>query len=465
MADIAVSAALVLVEEVFSFLEREIHVPRKFHRHRLSKYAESVVYHVKHWGARHEMSSEVQRINGRMNNIIDMDRLRKIASEEGPSSGARVEFYHVTPKEDDMLGFEGHKETLIHHLVGGSSSRSRFKTIWVVGLGGSGKTILVKNIYETKKILKQYDCHAWIHVSRCCKINEVLQSMLKQLCKGMEESNLPIEDVRAKVRNHLQQRRYLIVLDDVWSKDDWECIVNALPQGSGGSKIVVTSRNHNVANSCVESSDYYILELKGLEWKKAWHLFCKKAFPSNEGFCPRELLEWSQKIVKKCEGLPLAIAAVGSLLSKKRQNPNEWKKLHDSLGSEIGSDYNLAIISRILLPSYKDLPNNLKNCFLYFSIFPEDYSIERGRLICLWIAEGFIKQREGKTLEDDAEDYLSELIGRNLVEVSKWDFDGRVSSCRVQNLIREFIILKSKEENFVKVLAESNLGFPTDYKI
>ncbi|KAK0601575.1 hypothetical protein LWI29_025465 [Acer saccharum] len=289
--------------------------------------------------------------------------------------------------------------------------------------------------------------------------------MLKQLCKGMEESNLPIEDVRAKVRNHLQQRRYLIVLDDVWSKDDWECIVNALPQGSGGSKIVVTSRNHNVANSCVESSDYYILELKGLEWKKAWHLFCKKAFPSNEGFCPRELLEWSQKIVKKCEGLPLAIAAVGSLLSKKRQNPNEWKKLHDSLGSEIGSDYNLAIISRILLPSYKDLPNNLKNCFLYFSIFPEDYSIERGRLICLWIAEGFIKQREGKTLEDDAEDYLSELIGRNLVEVSKWDFDGRVSSCRVQNLIREFIILKSKEENFVKVLAESNLGFPTDYKI
>ncbi|KAK3198631.1 hypothetical protein Dsin_022046 [Dipteronia sinensis] len=523
MADIAVSAALVLVEEVFLFLEREanlkkdvrddfqkirgwlstvqaclqhmdgkegdeimqkdrvrqvrdlayeiedvldefkIHVPQKFHRHRLSKYAESVVYHFKHWGALHDMSSEVQRINGRMNNIIDMDRLRNIiSSEEGSSSGARVELYHVTPKEDDMVGFEGHIEALIHHLVGGSRSRSRSrrKTIWVVGPGGSGKTILVKNVYESKKILKQYDCHAWIHVSRGCKINEVLLSMLKQLCKGREESNLPTEDIRAKVRNHLQRRRYLIVLDDVWSKDVWECIVNALPQGSGGSGIIVTSRNLNVALSCVESSDY-IHELKGLEWEEAWHLFCKKTFQNNEGCCPKELLEWSENIVTKCERLPLAIAAVGSLLSKKRQTPNEWKKLHDSLGS----DYNLAIISRILLPSYKDLPNNLKNCFLYFSIFPEDYSIERGRLIRLWIAEGFIKERRGKTLEDVAEDYLSELIGRNLVEVSKWDFDGRVSSCRVQNLIREFIISKSKEENFVEVLAKSNLGIPADYKI
>ncbi|KAK4850206.1 hypothetical protein QYF36_004768 [Acer negundo] len=113
----------------------------------------------------------------------------------------------------------------------------------------------------------------------------------------------------------------------------------------------------------------------------------------------------------------------------------------------------------------RDWLSTVQACLQRMDGKEEDYSIERGRLIRLWIAEGFIKKREGKTLEDDAEDYLSELIGTNLVELSKWDFDGRVSSCRVQNLIREFIILKSKEENFVKVLAESNLGIPTDYKI
>ncbi|KAK4852365.1 hypothetical protein QYF36_023329 [Acer negundo] len=226
-----------------------------------------------------------------------------------------------------------------------------------------------------------------------------------------------------------------------------------------------SSPRDSSGSSSSSPTNNYVLEIKGLEWKEAWNLFCKKAFPSSEGCCPRGLEEWSQKMVKKYEGLSSAIAAVGGLLSKKRQIPIEWKKLHDSLGSEIDSDYSLAIISRIYLPSYKDLSINLKNCFLYFSILPEDYSIARERLIRLWIAEGFIKERRDKTLEDVAEDYLNELIERNLVEVSKWDFNGRVRFCRVQNLIMEFIILKSKEENFVKVLAESDSSSSTDYKI
>ncbi|KAK1582912.1 hypothetical protein Q3G72_019482 [Acer saccharum] len=526
MAESAVSAALILVEEVLSFLEREtniqkdvrgdvqrirqwlstiqaslkhmdgkegddilkdrvsqvrdldydiedvldefrVHVPTKFHRHRISKYAEGVIHHFKHRNALREMSSEVQCINRRMNDIITLDRLRSISLEEGSSSGARVEICHVTPKEDDMVGFEGYKETLINYLV--RDSRLGLKHIWVVGIGGSGKTILVKNVYESKKVLKEYDCHAWIHVSRSCKINKVLRSMLKQLCKVRKQSDLlelDDEEVRDKLKSDLQQRRYLLVLDDVWFEDDLKSIVHDLPQGSGGSKIIVTSRNHILAKSCVGSSDYYILEIKGLEWKEAWDLFCKKAFPSNEKCYPREeLVEWSQKIVKKCEGLPLAIAAVGSLLSKKRQIPIEWKKLHDSLRSEINYDSNLAIISRIWSPSYKDLSINLKDCFLYFSIFPEDYSIARERLIRLWIAEGFIKEKEDKTLEDVAEEYLNELIGRNLVEVSKFDIDGRVRFCRVQNLITAFIILKSKEENFFKVISESDSSSSTNCKI
>ncbi|KAK4852726.1 hypothetical protein QYF36_026539 [Acer negundo] len=453
------------IEDVLD--EFKVHVPIKFHRHRILKYVEGVSHPVKHQKALRKMSSKVQHIKRRMDGITTLDPLiRSISLEEGSGSGAQVELCHVTPKDDDMVGFEGHKETLIKLLVADSRSTG-LKHIWVVGIGGSGKTILVKNVYESKKVLKEYDCHAWIHMSRSCKINKVLRSMLKQLCKVRKQPDLlelDDEEVRDKLKSDLQQRRYLLVLDDVWREDDWKSIVHALPQGSGGSKIIVTSPKHNLVKSCVGSSDY-ILEIKGLEWKKAWNLFCRKAFPSNGGCCPRELEEWSQKIVKKCEGLPLAIAAVGSLLSNKRRIPNMWKKLHDSLGSEIDSDSSLAIISRILLPSYKDLSINLKNCFLYFSIFPEDYSIARERLIRLWIAEGFIEERGGKTPEDVAEDYLNELIGRNLVEVSKFDIDGRVRFCQVQNFITAFIILKSKEENFLKVLSESDSSSSTDHKI
>ncbi|KAK4851103.1 hypothetical protein QYF36_012470 [Acer negundo] len=162
---------------------------------------------------------------------------------------------HVIPKEDDMVGFERLKETLIKLLVADSRSAG-LKHICVVGIGGSRKT----NVYESKKVLKMYDCHAWIPVSHSCKINKVLRSMLKQLCKVRKQPDLLELDegeVRDKLKKDLQRRRYLLVLDDVWGEDDWKSIVHALPQGSGGSKIIVTSPKHNLAKSCVGSSDYY----------------------------------------------------------------------------------------------------------------------------------------------------------------------------------------------------------------
>ncbi|OWM85910.1 hypothetical protein CDL15_Pgr012160 [Punica granatum] len=84
-----------------------------------------------------------------------------------------------------------------------------------------------------------------------------------------------------------------------------------------------------------------------------------------------------------------------------------------------------------LLPSYNDLRarSDLKSCFLYFGIFPEDYSIQQERLIRLWTAEGFVKKQRNKNLEEIAEDNLNVLIHRNLVTVCKRDIDGRVRSC------------------------------------
>ncbi|KAL6283313.1 hypothetical protein ACE6H2_014242 [Prunus campanulata] len=87
----------------------------------------------------------------------------------------------------------------------------------------------------------------------------------------------------------------------------------------------------------------------------------------------------------------------------------------------------------------------LQSCFLYFSLFPEDYSIKRERLIRLWVAEGFVRvtPRSGKTMEEVADGYLNELIGRYLVHVSSREIDGQVRTCRVLNLVREFIISKA----------------------
>ncbi|XP_062160738.1 disease resistance protein RPM1-like [Alnus glutinosa] len=158
-------------------------------------------------------------------------------------------------------------------------------------------------------------------------------------------------------------------------------------------------------------------------------------------------------IVRKCEGLPLAIVAIDGLLSTKDKVPLEWQKLHGSLSSELESNPQLTSITKILSLSYHDLPYYLKSCYLYFGIFPEDYSITSSRLLRLCVAEGFIKGKKSKPLEDVAEEYLMELINRNLVQVSFGELDYEIrTKYRIHDLLHEIILSKAEEMNFCQVL-------------
>nr|XP_048331710.1 disease resistance protein RPM1-like [Ziziphus jujuba var. spinosa] len=187
----------------------------------------------------------------------------------------------------------------------------------------------------------------------------------------------------------------------------------------------------------------------------AYELFCKRAFRVEfGGRCPPSLNDLSRKIVKKCGGLPLAIVAIAGLLSTKDRTVYEWDKLHSSLSSELESNPHLTSIKRILLLSYYDLPYYLKCCFLYFGMYPEDYSIKLSRLLRQWIAEGFIKSKKDKTLEGVAHQYLSELIHRSLVQISDVHFlRGTCKACRVHDLLHEVILKKMEDLIFCRVLS------------
>ncbi|XP_059638686.1 disease resistance protein RPM1-like [Cornus florida] len=441
--------------------EYMLYVPHRIHRHRLSNEARGFLNHVIHWRPLHEVISNIKEIKRKTDDILTLDLVcpaDTVTPEDGESSSSGVE-HHSTPQilEDEIVGIQKPREDLIRQLTGGGSNHL---TISVVGPGGSGKTLLVKSVYRSEEVQGHFDSHAWVRVSRSPKMRELINNILKQI--GVPEEELIVRegvDIQAKLRNYLHQKRYVFVLDDIWSKGDWERIKKVLPNGSSGIRIIVTTRNTDVASFCAESQ-HCIHSLNCLPWQEALGLFCKKAFQTSVENCPPLLEGWSQKIVKRCEGLPEAIEEVGRWLSNKPQVPNhEWKKLHDSLGTD--AEY-LSIISKILLPSYEDLPSHLKCCFLYFSIFREDYSIKRGRLIRLWVAEGFVMKVKGKTPEEVAEDYLKKLIERNLVDVSKWDFDGRARCCRVRNLVLDFIVSKSEDENFVSILSELNDSLSSD---
>ncbi|KAH7510769.1 hypothetical protein FEM48_ZijujUnG0090600 [Ziziphus jujuba var. spinosa] len=197
----------------------------------------------------------------------------------------------------------------------------------------------------------------------------------------------------------------------------------------------------DVPNFCKISPSFRVHELQRLRDDNPWKLFCKKVFqPDCAGQCPPHLEQLSHKIVDKCEGLPLAIVAIAGLLSTKKKTTVEWQKLHNSLSSELDSNLHLRIIMKILSLSYFDLPYHLKSCFLYFGMYPEDYSIRCSRLIRQWIAEGFVNQKKDKTLEEVALEYLTELIHRNLVQVSWVDLKGRIRTCRIHDLLREHFL-------------------------
>ena len=162
-------------------------------------------------------------------------------------------------------------------------------------------------------------------------------------------------------------------------------------------------------------------------FEEALKLFYKKVFQREWGQCPPDFVELSCDIVERCRGLPLAIVTIGGLLSTKDKVLYGWRKLRNSLSSKLKSNPNLT--NQILSFSYQDLPYNLKACFIYFGVFPEDYFVSCARLIRLWIAEGFVKEEQGITLEEVAQDYLSQLIHKSLVQVEGVDFIGKTRGC------------------------------------
>ncbi|KAF3455493.1 hypothetical protein FNV43_RR00122 [Rhamnella rubrinervis] len=115
---------------------------------------------------------------------------------------------------------------------------------------------------------------------------------------------------------------------------------------------------------------------------------------------------------------------------------------------QLESNPHLSSISRILSLSYDDLPYYIKNCYLYFGMYPEDYSIKCSRLIRQWVSEGFITSKKDKTLEEVAQQYLTELMNRSLVQVSQVNYCGKPKECRIHDLLRDMILRKMEDLRF-----------------
>ncbi|KAK4562840.1 hypothetical protein RGQ29_005356 [Quercus rubra] len=275
---------------------------------------------------------------------------------------------------------------------------------------------------------------------------------------GVKLQDMTEDELKSVLLESLKDKRYLIVMDDIWNIEVWNEVSTAFPNNSNRSRILITTRIKEVSllarsvnNSVLPIPPY---ELPLLEEDKSWELFSKKVFW--DGTCPPELETLGRQLVKSCHGLPLAIVVLGGLLACKEKTPRIWSNYIGHVNSYLTENRSSCI--DILALSYNHLPRHLKPCFLYFGIYPEDFEIPVRQLIRLWIAEGFIGQIGDRNIEDVAEEYLEELINRSLIQVATKRLDGGVKTCRIHDLLRDLCISESSKEKFLEVHSNVNLS-------
>ncbi|RVW81175.1 putative disease resistance protein [Vitis vinifera] len=411
----------------------------------------------------HELDSRVKDINVMIGAIManrskyGLGDLVASSSSTTDQVAAHKEKRPPVVEESDVVGIEDGTEEVKQMLMKEETRRS---VVSIVGMGGLGKTTLAKKVYNQRDVQQHFDCKAWVYVSQEFRAREILLDIAKHFMSlsDKEKEEMRESELGDKLCEYLKEKKYLLVMDDVWSSEVWSRLRSHLPEAKDGSKVLITTRNKEIALQA--TSQAFIYELRLMNDDESWQLFLKKTFQgtSTPHTLSRELEEPGKKIVAKCKGLPLAVVVLGGLLSTKEKTKPSWEKVLASI--EWYLDQGPESCMGILALSYNDLPYYLKSCFLYCGIFPEDFEIEESKLIGLWLAEGFIQRRGKETLEDIAEDYMHELIHRSLIQVAERRVDGGVESCRMHDLLRDLAVLEAKDAKFFEVHENIDFTFP-----
>jgi len=343
--------------------------------------------------------------------------------------------------DGELVGINSYRDQLTDWLHNNTTEKNN-TVITVSGMGGLGKTTLVANVYERAK--RDFQAHAWIAMSKAYTVDSLLRTLIRNIGDTEEQTgpDKATSELRSILNNKLKKHKTIVVLDDLWEQRTFLDIKDSF-NDVGESRIVITTRLGDVASLARPDRR---LELRSLDNKDAYDLFCKRAFANNENNqCPGDLEKLAKDIVQRCQGLPLAIVSIGILLSSRPQIASVWTQVYNQLRYQLAKDDD---VQGIINLSYHDLPGELRNCFLYCSMFPQNYYLSRRDLVLLWVAEGFAVKTEESTAEEVAEGYLMELILRNMLQLVEKDELGRVSICKMHDIVRDLAMSIAKKVRF-----------------
>ncbi|XP_043699833.1 putative disease resistance protein RGA3 [Telopea speciosissima] len=276
----------------------------------------------------HKLKDINEVLDGIRNDAIGFNLKVESSSADSTSmmnNKDRQTFSLIDDKE--VFGRNGEQSKLVGMLVKTTSSiKSDDQIISVfpiVGMGGLGKTTLAQLVYKDSLTVKHFDLRMWVCVSEPFEVHRLLKEITETAGGGeCNASNLNL--IATSLQERLKGKRFLLVLDDVWSEDHfvekWDTLIVPLKSGSVGSKVIVTTRSHEVAKMMTPN---YIHPLGTLSEQECWSLFSRRAFSQGGPQETPNLVEIGRRIINKCGGVPLAVKVLGSLMHFKTEE-REW---------------------------------------------------------------------------------------------------------------------------------------------
>ncbi|CAN6372936.1 unnamed protein product [Urochloa humidicola] len=424
-----------------------------------------------HVSIRHNLSIKVQDINKRLEEIIQNKDKYALESAKNKSEmvlwrPSAIMSAVITTKMDDIQaplvqqklpdeigGMNG--ELLIDQLASKifDTEVMELVVINVTGKRGVGKATLVRQVYERPETQTLFKERVWVSFPPYLGVSNI-----RRLIRQQTEHKTWFHEKD----NVDTKRKFLLVIDGEISNTDWRTLESMLPKAKNGSKVVRIMQGSHKPDG-IHDGDWVPVdsfskgETKELFDKCVAHqVNNEKGNPGDKSAEMNGEQEDSKGKISKMDdnlctvtgGLPLAIVILCGLLQTK-EYPNGWVVVFDHLMSRKSSQSKKLDI--ILTLCFDDLPHDLKSCLLYFAVLPKNTPIEAHKLVCMWMAEGFLRPTDGRTMEKMGRIYLKDLVSRNLVKVVKKDFFTGEEFVIVHHKVHSFLQGEAQEANFVDI--------------
>ncbi|KAM1118439.1 hypothetical protein ACFX11_042828 [Malus domestica] len=393
--------------------------------------------------SRHDIASRIKDLNGRLTKIDEQSkRYGFLHTERGIQQLPERQKTSSIVVQSEVFGRDEEKDILKTKLLSdGGEDRRGLLIIPILGMGGMGKTTLAQLAYNDDNVKAYFEKRVWVCVSD--PFDEI--KIAKAICGDNAPNSNELDHVLQHMSTSIEGKRFLLVLDDVWTHDreKWEKLrAPLIKSGAPGSKILVTTRKREVVDMMRAKNE--MINLGGLREEYCLSIFNRMAFDDTEVEESKAFEDISRDIVNKCKGLPLAAKALGSLMYNKKTR-REWL---DVLNSKIWDREEVEQeVFQPLFLSYYDLAPAVKCCLLYCASFPKDHKFERDELINLWMAQDYLNSKGDKDEGEVGQAIFDNLVARSFFQdLEKDSVSGKITGCKMHDIVHDFVQYLTKNE-------------------